>query len=137
MYTKLIHVLMYTCILVIPILHYVTIDFSHLIRHSQEEDETQTTLIVLGLTINYNLKIWFDVLLNSSREWISRYLFLVSSLVRNSNKWWFLQSTRLTVRLTCSYQLATEAPKAIGGHTSLGANLLITYCVPCTPFGTE
>lgn len=65
-----------------------------------------------------------------------QYLFLVTSLVRNSHNRWFLHMSRQIVRLMCSYQHAVEAPNAINGHTRLGANLLITYCAPCSPFGT-
>lgn len=67
---------------------------------------------------------------------ISTYLFLVISLVRNSHRRWFLQIRKQMVRLMCSYQAAMDAPNAISGHTRLGANFLIKYCVPCSPFGT-
>lgn len=40
------------------------------------------------------------------------------------------------MREMCSYQQAMDAPSAMGGHTLLGATLLNTYCVPCSPFGT-
>lgn len=63
------------------------------------------------------------------------YLFLVTSLVRNSTIRWFLQISKQIVLEMCSYQQAMEAPKAITGHTRLGATLLITYCVACSPFG--
>nr|GMC99889.1 hypothetical protein Iba_chr05eCG10000 [Ipomoea batatas] len=57
------------------------------------------------------------------------------SLVRKSQTRWFLQMRRHTVRLTCSYQHATDDPNAIGGHTRLGANCLIVYCVARSPLG--
>lgn len=62
-------------------------------------------------------------------------LFLVRSLVRNSNKRWFLLRTRHAVRLICSYQHPIDAPNAITGHTFLGAILLIVYCAGASPFG--
>jgi hypothetical protein len=40
------------------------------------------------------------------------------------------------VRLRCSYQHATEAPNAMGGHTRRGATVRSTYCVPTSPPGT-
>lgn len=45
---------------------------------------------------------------------------------------------RQMVRLTCSYQHAMDAPKAIGGHTRRGATRRITYCVaaPASSSGT-
>lgn len=64
------------------------------------------------------------------------YLFMVTILVMDSQNRWFLQMTKHAVRVMCSYQHTSDAPNAIGGHTRLGATLLMTYCVACAPFGT-
>lgn len=64
------------------------------------------------------------------------YLFRVTCLAIKSQSRWFLQTTRHTVLLTCSYQDATDAPKAIGGHTRLGATCRSTYWLPSSPLGT-
>lgn len=63
-------------------------------------------------------------------------LFLVTSLVRNSHKRWFLHMRRQIVRLICSYQQAIDAPNDITGHTRRGATILSTCCAACSPFGT-
>lgn len=64
------------------------------------------------------------------------YRLRVTNLKMNSQTRWFLQMSKQIVRLICSYQHATDDPNAIIGHTLLGATLLSTYCVPCSPFGT-
>lgn len=54
----------------------------------------------------------------------------------NSHKRWFLHMSKQIVLLMCSYQHASDAPNAINGQTLLGATLLNTYWVPCSPLGT-
>lgn len=62
-------------------------------------------------------------------------LFLVSNLVRNSHRRWFLLRTRQAVRLMCSYQHPIDAPNAMTGHTRRGPILLIVYWAGSSPFG--
>jgi hypothetical protein len=74
-----------------------------------------------------------------ARGFMVGYLSLVKNLKSRSQSRWCLQMVRQMVRLTCSYQHAMDAPKAIGGHTRRGATRRITYCVaepPGTSLGT-
>lgn len=66
------------------------------------------------------------------------YLLRVTVLKMKSQILWCLQMVRQIVRLTCSYQHAIDAPKAIGGHTRLGATCLMIYCeaAASSPLGT-